>query len=279
MDSAAPTPTNTPQGIHAETKLRDPQFVMKGHHCHPCYELFYVESGSCRFLIDDHLYDLRTGDFILVPPMALHYTRYVFGACKRTVILFREEDIAEEIRHSMPQAERFFEKTMLFQVPEAYRSRINGCLKQLAAEEVIRDARSDLLQRTYLQEVLLICSRVCSFPDEPPPVELRTTDQQILQAANYISGRYMNPITTADVAQAVGFSPNYLSRKFRLTAGIGLHEYLVFVRLHHAAQELISTDDSITAIALRNGFSDSNYFKDSFKRKYGVTPRQYRKIR
>ena len=99
-----------------------------------------------------------------------------------------------------------------------------------------------------------------------------------VQAAHYINEHYMNPMTTADVAQAVGFSPNYLSRKFRTAAGIGLHEYLVFVRLHHAALELISTHDSITTIALRCGFSDSNYFKDSFKKKYGVTPRDYRKL-
>ena len=88
----------------------------------------------------------------------------------------------------------------------------------------------------------------------------------------------MEPITSADVARAAGFSPNYLSRKFRAATGIGLHEYIVFVRLQHAAQELVSTSDSITTIALRCGFSDSNYFKDSFKRKYGVTPRAYRNI-
>ena len=34
-------------------------------------------------------------------------------------------------------------------------------------------------------------------------------------------------------------------------------------------------DDCITDIAFRCGFSDSNYFKDEFKKKYGVTPRAY----
>ena len=43
-----------------------------------------------------------------------------------------------------------------------------------------------------------------------------------------------------------------------------------------AALELLSTQDSITEIALRNGFSDSNYFKDAFKKMYGVSPRAYR---
>ncbi len=263
-------------GIYADTKLRDKQFVMTGHHCHSCLELFYVESGSCRFLIDDSIQDLYDGDFILVPPMALHYTRYVSGPCKRTVVLFRAEDVAEAVRRSMPRYPRIFSETTVFHLPEARRGPVHRCLQHMADENNHPDERSALLLRAYLQELLLLCGRLCHFPSETAE-DIQTSDQQILQAARFISECYMNPITTADVARAVGFSPNYLSRRFRTAAGIGLHEYLVFVRLHHAAQELLSTGDSITDIALRCGFSDSNYFKDSFKKKYGVTPRNYRK--
>ncbi len=270
-------PTAGTDGVHAETKTREPSFVMKGHHCHSCYELFYVESGSCRFLIEDNIFDLQAGDFILVPPMALHYTRYVSGACRRTIILFRAEDISDEVRREIPQGERMLQETTVFQVPTAYRAQIVAYRKQMTAEERIRDSQSALLRRLYLQCLLLLCGRNCIFFSDPP-VDIHTTDQQVLKAARYISEHYMHPVTTADVARAVGFSPNYLSKKFRQAAGIGLHEYLVFVRLHHAAQELVSTEDSITTIALRCGFSDSNYFKDSFKNKYGVTPRNYRKI-
>jgi len=277
MRMHTPAPTHGTYGVHAETKLRDQQFIMKGHHCHSCFELFYVESGDCRFLIDEHIFDMHAGDFILVPPMALHYTRYVSGPCRRTVILFREEDVSDEVRSLMPRQERFFQETAVFQAPLAYRSQVAGILREMTAEEKIRDGRSALMLKTHLQALLLLCSRVCSFLFEPPQ-DIHTTDQQILQAARFICRYYTEPLTSADVARAVGFSPNYLSRKFRAATGIGLHEYIVFVRLQHAAQELISTGDSITTIALRCGFSDSNYFKDSFKRKYGVTPRNYRKI-
>lgn len=272
----APVPTRAIDGVHAETKLRDQHFVMKGHHCHTCCELFYVESGDCRFLIDEHIFDLRAGDFILVPPMALHYTRYVFGPCRRTVVLFREEDLLEEVRSCMPKSARFFSETAVFQVPEAYRGQVSASLKEMAGEEKIRDSQSALILKMKLQSLLLLCSRICNFLLEPP-ADIHTTDPQIQRAAHYICRYYMDPLTSADVAQAVGFSPNYLSRKFRGATGIGLHEYIVFVRLQHAAQELLSTSDSITTIALRCGFSDSNYFKDSFKKKYGITPRSYRK--
>ena len=276
MDTLSPSAAPYSGSIHAETKLRDTQFVMTGHHCHSCLELFYVESGGCRFLIDDHFQDLRAGDFILVPSMALHYTRYVFGPCKRTVVLFRLEDVPEDVKQSLPRSGQIFAETTVLHVPEAYRGPVHRCLMQMTAEDRNPDERSPLLLRAYLQELLLLCGRLCLFPAELPS-DIHTSDQQILQAARFISAYYMNPITTAEVAHAVGFSPNYLTRRFRMAAGIGLHEYIVYVRLHHAAQELLSTSDSITDIALRCGFSDSNYFKDSFKKKYGVTPRFYRK--
>lgn len=270
-------PTHETEGVHAETKLRDHHFVMKDHHCHSCYELFYVESGDCRFLIDEHIFDLHTGDFILVTPRTLHYTRYVFGPCKRTVILFRGEDILEDVRNLMPQPALFFSESAVFQVPDAYRGQVGGILKEMSAEDKIRDARSAMMLKMRLQTLLLLCARVCNFLFEPP-ADIHTTDQQVLRAANFVCQHYMDPLTSADIAGAVGFSPNYLSRKFRAATGIGLHEYIVFVRLQRAAQELVSSSDSITAIALRCGFSDSNYFKDSFKKKYGITPRNYRKI-
>lgn len=272
-----PSPSHGTDGVHAETKLRDQHFIMKEHHCHSCYELFYVESGDCRFLVDEHIFDLHTGDFILLPPMTLHYSRYVFGPCRRTVILFRGEDVMEDVRQLMPRSAFFFSEAAVFQVPESYRGQVAGMLKEMSAEDKMRDARSPLMMKLRLQTLLLLCGRVCSFLFEPP-ADLHTTDQQILQAARLICQRYMEPLTSAQIARAVGFSPNYLSRKFRSATGIGLHEYVVFVRLQHAAQELVSTSDSITTIALRCGFSDSNYFKDSFKKKYGVTPRNYRKI-
>ncbi len=274
------THARTVQGtdmVHAETAVRDDSFVMTGHHCHSCYELFYVHSGECRFLIDDSIHDLRAGDFMLIPPMVLHYTRYVFGACTRTVILFRRQDFGADVEQCMPRGAQFFAETSVFSVPQEALGQVRDILALLSAEEGVGDVCSPALRRCYLQNLLLVCSRCCTFRTGLVS-GIQTDDQQILQAAHYISEHYMQPLTTRDVARAVGFSPNYLSRKFRLSAGIGLHEYIVFVRLYHAAQELIATSGSITAIALRCGFTDSNYFKDSFKKKYGVTPRGYRSM-
>ena len=42
----SPVPNHGTDGVHAESKTRDQRFVMKGHHCHSCHELFYVDPGQ-----------------------------------------------------------------------------------------------------------------------------------------------------------------------------------------------------------------------------------------
>ena len=264
--------------VHVDRKTREAGCVMQGHHCHPYYELAYIEHGSCRFFIEDTMFDLHDGDFLLIPPHVFHFTRYLFGSCLRCGIYFRAGDLESELISHFPDGADFLSQVRVFQVPTDARREIGRLIMRMAAEDRGFDERSPLMLRLQLQELLLLCSRVCLLLTETP-ASIHTTDRQVLLAARYINEHFRQQISATDIAAAAGFSPNYLSRKFREAAGIGVHDYLVFIRLRSAAFELISTNDSVTDIALRNGFSDSNYFKDVFKKKYGMTPREYRKTR
>lgn len=269
---------NSLRRVLVECQLREEGFVMSSHHCHSFFEIYYVDRGNCRFMVENNIYDLRKGDFLLIPPDVLHYTRYLDGPCKKYGIYFRSDDISPQVSAAMPGGSSFFYETRIFQLPDAHHYQAELLLDRMLTEEKIEDSRTEAMLYLQLQELLLFCSRNCSFLQDIP-ANIRTTDRQIVLAARYISDHYMEPISAADIASAAGFSPNYLSKRFREAAGIGVHEYLMFVRLQHAALDLVSTNDSITEIALRSGFSDSNYFKDAFKKKYGTTPSAYRKTR
>ena len=269
---------NSLRRVLVESHLREEGFVMSSHHCHSFFEIYYVDRGNCRFMVENNIYDLHQGDFLLIPPDVLHYTRYLDGPCKKYGIYFRSDDISPQVSAAMPGGSSFFQETRIFQLPDAHHYQAELLLDRMLTEEKIEDSRTEAMLYLQLQELLLFCSRNCSFPQEIP-ANIRTTDRQIVLAARFINDHYMEPISAADIASAAGFSPNYLSKRFREAAGIGVHEYLMFVRLQHAALDLVSTSDSITEIALRTGFSDSNYFKDAFKKKYGMTPSAYRKNR
>ena len=278
MKTEVRTSTGEITRIHVDKRTRDAGYLMGSHHCHPYYELSYIEHGSCRFFVEDMMYDLHDGDFLLIPPQMFHYTRYLFGPCLRCGIYFRLEDLEGKLQSFLPEGQEFLTRLRVFQAPSACRRELAGLIGRMAAEEDCFDERSPLMLKAQFQELLLLCSRVCIHLAENP-ASIHTTDRQVLQAARFINEHFRQQITAGDIANAAGFSPNYLSRKFREAAGIGVHDYLVFIRLRNAAFELLTTDDSVTDIALRSGFSDSNYFKDVFKKKYGMTPREYRKTR
>lgn len=78
-------------------------------------------------------------------------------------------------------------------------------------EERIADGRSEIMLETLLCQLLLLCGRECHFVNDLPD-DIHTTDRQIVAAAKFISERYMDDITAADIACAAGYSPNYLSK-------------------------------------------------------------------
>ena len=245
--------------IYVECDMRQPDFIMINPHCHPYYELYYIEDGACRFFIENNM-----------------YTRYIYGASKKYSLFFRDGDVDVRVKQLLPEKQSFFSTPHIFKTPEIYKGQIGALLQHMFNEEKIADKSSEPMLYYLFQQLFLLCIRECEFLQELP-TDIHTTDSPIVQAAQFISSRYSEQITTADVAAAVGYSPNYLTRKFREAVGVGVHDYLVFIRLQKAAHELVSTKDTITEIAFRCGFSDSNYFKDVFKKKYGLTPRAYRK--
>ena len=172
-----------------------------------------------------------------------------------------EEDVGAAVRQVLPGQGEFLARVQIMQAPEAYQAKVEALLERMVQEDGRADRYTAPMLGAMLQELLLACCRVCTILQDVPD-QIHTTDREIVRAARFITEHYAEPITAADIAAAAGF---------------GVHEYLTFIRLRNAAHELTATGDSITDIALRSGFSNSNYFKDAFKKQYGCTPRDYRR--
>ena len=108
MKNEARTSTGSISRVYVDRRTRDAGYLMSHHHCHPYYELSYIEHGSCRFFVEDAIYDLHDGDFLLIPPQLFHYTRYLFGSCLRCGVYFRAEDLSPELIARIPGGIAFF---------------------------------------------------------------------------------------------------------------------------------------------------------------------------
>ena len=98
----------------------------------------------------------------------------------------------------------------------------------------------------------------------------------IEQMAGFLSLRYRDPITVADVAQAAGLNPNYATTVFKQNIGLNIWEYLTRLRVSHAQRLLLTTDWTVERVALDCGFGSPSRFFAAFRRRSGCTPREYR---
>ena len=96
---------------------------------------------------------------------------------------------------------------------------------------------------------------------------------------NYIKDNYQKDLSLEGLAQIFGYSPTYLSRMFRKYAEINYKEYIQGIRLEYAYRELISSDTMVEEIAEHSGFADGRAFAKAFRKKYGVRPSDFRKMR
>lgn len=85
-------------------------------------------------------------------------------------------------------------------------------------------------------------------------------------------------MTRTEMEQFLHYSGDYLNRIVNKFTDMCFYDYGMTFCLKKAAQCLTETDESISAIAARLKFSNRTHFYALFKKKYGVTPKEYRKL-
>lgn len=101
------------------------------------------------------------------------------------------------------------------------------------------------------------------------------TRQAVKQAIAYIDRNYNSTITAQQLYRISGVAKWQFSPIFQELTGKKPLDYLLDVRLAHAKNRLLQTQDTLTQIARSVGFKDQSYFARKFKMVEGVTPRQY----
>ena len=98
--------------------------------------------------------------------------------------------------------------------------------------------------------------------------------QLIQQAITYMEEHILEEINYADAAKTVHMSCYNFHRTFSFIAGMTANEYIRSRRLTLAAQELQSTDISVTDAAYKYGYDSPESFSKAFSRFHGSTPKQ-----
>ncbi|MEM8615075.1 MAG: helix-turn-helix domain-containing protein, partial [Cyanobacteria bacterium P01_H01_bin.105] len=121
-----------------------------------------------------------------------------------------------------------------------------------------------------------------SLAPTPPPSESTTAARffpdcpRLTAVFDFIEAHYQQSINLTDVAQAVGYSPAYLTNLSQSHTGRTVKAWIIERRMAQARDLLANTAESIKQIADSIGYADAGYFTRQFRKLHGVTPQVWR---
>ncbi|MEA5503334.1 response regulator [Halotia wernerae UHCC 0503] len=100
---------------------------------------------------------------------------------------------------------------------------------------------------------------------------------QLKEVFDYIEANYDQGITLSDVADAVGYSPAYLTSRVAKKTGETVNSWIVKRRMAAARPLLQDTDQTIEQIAIKLGYQNACHFSRQFRQHHGLPPKNWRK--
>ena len=107
-------------------------------------------------------------------------------------------------------------------------------------------------------------------------VEVVSESKRILKVKNYIVEHYKDDLSLEQLADIVGMTPTAFSRYFKQRTAKNISEYIVDIRLGHAARLLVDTSDSVSEICWATGFNTLSNFNRLFRKRKGCSPTEFR---
>ncbi|MEC0309399.1 AraC family transcriptional regulator [Paenibacillus lautus] len=255
-------------------------FSMTVDHLHGHYELYYLLSGERIYFIKDRSYRVRAGDLVFVDRNAVHKTLDSGRPDHDRLVLYISPELFAELAVPPDLAEGLKEPfgwdVPILRLPTQAGEVVERMVGEMVNEMIHPQAGSSWLLRHRTVELLLFAYRsrhlgtVRSADTEPI---LHPKTQAVVR---YLNDNYQKSLTLPEVAEAFRISPHYLSRLYKQTTGFTFSDYLNLLRVKEAQRLLRESDDSITDIAWRSGFSNFSHFGKMFKRTVQLSPRAYR---
>lgn len=242
---------------------------MGAAHIHNTHELYFLESGETIYTVENKIHVMHEGEMIFIPKGIFHKTsNETSNKSERVLIVFDDDFIGSEF---LGYIDKLKENNIII-LPEEYVFKARKLLKKIELEAKQKYQDYKLLQKLYLEELIIMISRhridsLGNKCDESIKI--------IQSITKYISENFSSEITLASISTDFALSQSYLSKQFKVTTGIGLNEYINITRVNAAVKLLTAERLPITEVAFRCGFNDSNYFASVFKKIKGITPKKF----
>jgi AraC family L-rhamnose operon transcriptional activator RhaR len=254
-----------------------------GVHSHDFYEICYVGEGTGFHFIGGQCFPVRKGDVTFIPVGVPHVFRPESSANKSKLIVYNcvfAEEAVTNMRSilavdpsSWLLAEAHGNQWLRYREERDEFERIFTFLYEAFVTK--RPGWQLVLYGGLLQLNGLLFPKANTVPEGLLPAHLSDNDP-FDQVVALMESDFSSPLTATIVAASVGVSERHLSRLVRKRTGMSFLALLQHLRIREACFLLRETSFKVSDIASRAGYQDMKFFNRLFKKKMGITPRQYR---
>lgn len=247
--------------------------------------LVIFHKGECIFTISGKEYTFQKGDIALVPK-GTQYKPHTDTVCEYTFFHFDGDfQVCTEPPQQLVKldhlAEHSFYGVQREEVPELlfdYKismgeqtQQIELLFRRCLDTQIHAASGTALLLSLQFSEMMFMISR--AFTEQfQTGNELPAPISKILK---YIKENYMHELSLDALCKSTNYSKQYCMRLFRKYVHMTINDYILGLRMQHAAYLLRSTYMNVSQAADYLGFSSVSYFSRVFKKYYGVSPSAY----
>lgn len=224
------------------------------------FVMFYIVSGEMLVIIGDKEYIMKENEILILDMRQSHlYT--TLGDAELIWLCFNG-NCSELMVDKICRYQHVYTPIRISRTYHALKEILNGFYSQQPlADELISSSLHFILSDLLSQQRYAVNQK-------PSAME---------QAVIFIESNYYRPVTIQEIADMLYLNPSYLCQKFKAEIGISPKQYLMNTRLNAAKLLLCDTNWSIRDISEKTGFLTDTYFSYYFHKRFGMTPREYRK--
>lgn len=240
-------------------------------HLHDYFEIDMILEGQCQALVGEQSFSLGPEDVLTIDSHVPHSFQGM--GCMMICVQF-DQSLFEQ---TLPQPHRpHFRCNSSQQGNSAAFDVIRRLIARLVKNNADQQTGYELRNWALVYDIMDVLYNNFRLDTGTSQQAQRYADR-VARISSIVMERYMENFTLTELAEEVHLSAPYLSKFFDRQFGMTFLAYLTHVRLGHAMEELLHTDDTIETVSANSGFPNSHAFVQAFKKAYGTLPSVYRR--
>ena len=253
-------------------------------HWHDETEIIYVTEGEISANINDLTYNCRMGDILIINKGEIHNITGMDGAVSYYAFMFDASALSFSAADTVQKKylDPINRDELIFRnkigKDESFNKELTDIIMQIALVNMDHTPAYMLITKGLLLQLFGILFAGKLYYEKKSNSSSEHKYILLKQIVQYIDEHFSEPIHLNDISARFNITPKHFCKFFKNNFHKTLTEYIIDMRVEYALNLLSDTDDSVTDIAFKCGFSNMSYFTRTFKHKTGYTPSQFKKL-